>query len=206
MWFSPFLRESSRPGVRGETVSVLLFSIEMLALLDAGLNLVEALQTLAEKASNEERRQVPARLLESLNEGEAFSRALEKLPGHFSALYIATVRASERTGDFKDSLSRFIAYQEEFERVRRRVVSASLYPAILLFVGAAVFLFLMLYVVPQFAHVYEDIHTELPFFSALLNVGSAIEGGLSPGLDGGACCRRRVLRYRSGVPPLVDMF
>lgn len=156
--------------------SATLFSIELLALLEAGLNLVEALQALLEKASGEDSRHVLRRLLESLNEGESFSRALDHLSGEFTPLYVATARASERTGDLKEALARYIAFQEEFDRVRRKLVSASLYPAILLFVGAAVLLFLMLYVVPRFARVYEDIHTGLPFFSnLLLAVGGAVE-------------------------------
>lgn len=153
-----------------------LFSIELLALLEAGLNLVEALQALSEKASSEESRHVFGRLLDSLNQGKSFSRALEKLPEHFAPLYVATARASERTGDLKDALARYIAYQEEFDRLRTKVISASLYPAILLVVGTAVLLFLLFYVVPRFARIYEDIHAELPFFSSLLiQLGSAAE-------------------------------
>ena len=156
--------------------SATLFSIELLALLEAGLNLVEALQALAEKAGNDESRHVLGRLLVALNEGESFSRALERRSDEFTPLYVATVRAGERTGDLKDSLTRYIAYQEEFERIRRKLISASLYPAILMVVGSAVLLFLMLYVVPRFAKVYEDIHTNLPFFSKLLlALGSVVE-------------------------------
>lgn len=155
--------------------STLLFSVELLALLDAGINLVEALRALAEKESNGETRQVIAGLLESLEQGESFSRAIERQPEHFAPLYAATVRSSERTGDLADALKRYVAYAEEFDRLRKKVVSALVYPAILAIVGSLVLLFLMLYVVPRFARVYEDMRTELPFFSALLlKLGSAV--------------------------------
>lgn len=161
---------------RHSRFSVHLFSVELLALLEAGLNLIEALQALSEKAATESSQQVLGPILQSLNSGESFSKALEKLPAHFSALYVATVRASERTGDLKEALARYLAYQEEFERVRRKVVSACLYPAILLVVGTGVLIFLVLYVVPRFARVYEDIPTGLPFFSKiLLTVGTGVE-------------------------------
>ncbi len=145
-----------------------LFSIELMSLLDAGLNLVEALQTLAEKEAPGERREVLAGLLAAINRGEPFSQAVAAAPRHFSPLYVATIKASERTGNVKESLGRYIAYQEELERVKKKVVSASIYPAILVLVGALVLGFLMFYVVPRFASVYEDMAGNLPLFSRLL--------------------------------------
>jgi general secretion pathway protein F len=144
-----------------------LFSVELLSLLEAGLNLVEALQTLAEKDSGGERQEVLSAILAAIHRGEPFSQAVAALPRHFSPLYVATIKAAERTGNVKEALGRYIAYQEELERVRKKIVSASIYPAILTVVGGLVLGFLMFYVVPRFAGVYEDMGT-LPFFSKLL--------------------------------------
>jgi len=146
----------------------LLFSIELLALLEAGLNVVEALQTLAEKEPEGEARTLLAGLLEALQRGEPLSGAVEAFPRAFSPLYVATIRSSERTGNLKDALARYIGYEEELDKVRRKAFAALLYPAILATAGALVLAFLVLYVVPRFARVYEDISTPLPFFSALL--------------------------------------
>jgi general secretion pathway protein F len=107
-------------------------------------------------------------LLAAIRRGEPFSQAVAGLPQHFSPLYVATVKASERTGSMREALGRYIAYQEELERVRKRIVSASIYPAILMIVGSLVIGFLMFYVVPRFARVYEDMAGTLPFFSRLL--------------------------------------
>jgi general secretion pathway protein F len=145
-----------------------LFSMELMSLLEAGLNLVEALQTLAEKEGHGERQEVLSGLVAAIHRGEPFSRAVAGLPQHFSPLYVATIRASERTGNVREALGRYIAYQEELERVRKKIVSASIYPAILMVVGLLVIGFLMLYVVPRFAKVYEDMAGTLPFFSQLL--------------------------------------
>ena len=145
-----------------------LFSIELLSLLEAGLNLVEALQTLSEKEGSGERRQVLSAILAAIHRGEPFSQAVAALPRHFSPLYVATIKAAERTGNVPEALGRYIAYQEEIERVRKKVVSASIYPAILTLVGGLVLAFLMFYVVPRFAKVYEDMAGTLPFFSRLL--------------------------------------
>jgi general secretion pathway protein F len=145
-----------------------LFSMELESLLQAGLNLVEALQTLAEKEGQGERQEVLSGLLAAIHRGEPFSQAVAGFPQHFSPLYVATIKASERTGNMREALARYIAYQEELERVRKKIVSASIYPAILMIVGALVISFLMFYVVPRFARVYEDMASTLPFFSRLL--------------------------------------
>ena len=140
-----------------------LFSIELVSLLDAGLNLVEALQTLAEKENNE----VLATILAAIHRGEPFSQAVAAQPQHFTPLYVATIKAAERTGNVREALGRYVAYQDEIERVRKKVVAASIYPAILVGVGGLVLAFLMFYVVPRFAGVYDD-RGSLPFFSKLL--------------------------------------
>src|SRR6267142_1835697 len=145
-----------------------LFSVELLSLLEAGLNLVEALQTLAEKDVAGERQQVLSGLVASIHRGEPFSKAVAAFPQHFSPLYVATIKASERTGNVKEALSRYLAYHDELDKVKKKVVSASIYPAILVIVGTLVLGFLMFYVVPRFAQVYEDMRGTLPFFSQLL--------------------------------------
>jgi general secretion pathway protein F len=142
----------------------MLFSVELMSLLDAGLNLVEAIQTLAEKQEHE----VLSGIRSALQRGEPFSQALAAFPQHFAPLYVATVKSAERSGNIKEALGRYISHQEELERVRKKVVSASIYPAILIAVGALVLGFLVLYVVPRFAQVYEDMAGKLPFFSQLL--------------------------------------
>jgi general secretion pathway protein F len=165
-----------------------LLSIELLSLLDAGLNLVEAIQALTEKASQPETRRILEQILGGLREGLSLSQSLSRLPEHFSPLYIATFKSSEQTGNVKEALSRYIAYQEEIDRVRKKVVSALIYPAILVTVGGLVLSFLVFYVVPRFARVYEDITAELPVFSkALLAVGRAVtqHGALMAVLVGG---------------------
>lgn len=164
-----------------ESFDTALFSIELLALLDAGLNLVEALQTLSEKDSAAERRHVLDQVLASLSGGESLSQALARLPDYFPALYVETIRSCERTGNLREALARYIAYQEEFDKVRRKLVAVSIYPAILLAVGSLVLAFLIFFVVPRFARVYEDVAIELPFFSSvLLTVGHGVQshGGL----------------------------
>jgi general secretion pathway protein F len=145
-----------------------LFSQELLALLEAGLTLVEAFETLTEKELRPEIKKILSRLITSLYEGHPLSYAMGQHPACFPPLYVATVRASEKTGDLPEALLRYIAYQSQMDGVRRQVVSASIYPLLLLIVGSLVTVFLMFYVVPRFSRIYADIGSELPLFSRLL--------------------------------------
>jgi general secretion pathway protein F len=155
-------------GGGAERFPVALFSQELRVLVNAGLPLVEAIETLAQKERKEEWRGVMERLAGALREGRSFSAALEQFPQVFSPLFIATVRASERTSDLAPSLARYVAYAQQLEAIRKRVVNASIYPALLITVGGLVSLFLLLYVVPRFAHIYEERAASLPFVSKVL--------------------------------------
>ena len=183
--------ESARPGLaalRKTSASkfpLLLFNQELLALLEAGLSIVEALETLLEKEARAENRQVLGSVVASLHEGQSLSSAFESQPIAFPELYVATVRSSERSGNLSDSLQRYVAYQIQVDQMRKKIIAASIYPLLLMVVGGLVVLFLMIYVIPKFSHIYADSGRDLPLASwLLLRWGSLIEthGGLLAGL------------------------
>jgi general secretion pathway protein F len=147
---------------------LLLFSQELLALLEAGLSIIEALDTLADRERSSETRGVLAQLATRLREGKRFSGALEFLPEAFSGLFVGIVRSAEQTGDLPEALARYIDYRTRLDALRSKVVSAAIYPSLLLIVGAAVTLFLGGYVVPRFATVYSGSGRELPWASQML--------------------------------------
>lgn len=153
---------------RGGRLSLVLFSQELLALLTAGLGIVEGLEALLEKEGNPATRAVLEGLLAGLREGKRFSSVLAAQPALFPPLYVGIVRAAEGTSDLPRALERFIEYQQRIDAVRAKVVSASIYPAILLLVGGGVSLFLMTYVVPRFAEVYQGAGRTLPALSRLM--------------------------------------
>jgi general secretion pathway protein F len=145
-----------------------LFSQELLALLDAGLMLLEAIETLAEKERHPEVSRVLDELIRMLREGQHLSQAMQSFPAVFPPLYVATIRASERTGDMQEALRRYLSYQAQIDAVRKKIVNASIYPTLLFVVGGLVTLFLMAYVVPRFSHIYEDMGDNIPLMSRLL--------------------------------------
>lgn len=153
---------------RGGKLSLVLFSQELLALLSAGLGIVEGLEALLEKEVNSSSRRVLERLLAGLREGKRFSSVLAAQSDLFPPLYVGIVRAAEGTSDLPRALARYIEYQQRVDLVRAKVVSASIYPLILLCVGAAVSAFLIGYVVPRFAEVYQGAGRSLPWMSQLM--------------------------------------
>ncbi len=148
--------------------SLVLFGQELMVLLRAGLNLMEALQGLVEKETGSEAKVILDHLIDKLRSGQRFSSALRDFPSRFPPLFVGLVLASESTGDLPKALARYVDYQARVDQVRGKVISASIYPAILMIVGGAVTLFLAGYVVPRFASIYEDTGRELPAASRIM--------------------------------------
>jgi general secretion pathway protein F len=190
---------------------LVLFTQELLALLRSGISLVEALETLGEKESKAGTAAVLTGLLARLREGQSFSGALQSHPDAFPDLYVATVRASERTGSLPEALSRFVAYQTQLDAVKKHLVSASIYPLILIAVGGLVSLFLLGYVVPRFSHIYQDIGGDLPWLTRMLMAwggfveanGGLLLGAVSAGVAGLLFWVRRPAARRWGARQLM---
>jgi general secretion pathway protein F len=169
----------------GGAFPLVLFCQELLALLTAGIPLTEAIATLAEKESRAATRSIIESIATDLREGLPFSASLEARPGVFPDLFVALVRAAERTSDLDQALARFIAYREQLDALRSKLIGAAIYPVMLLAVGALVILFLIGYVVPRFARVFEDLGRDMPWSSRiLLDAGSWVghHGGQALGL------------------------
>lgn len=154
-------------GARG-TFSLIMFSQELLSLLEAGLSLVEALEGLIEKETAPVSRSVMLALIMRIREGSKLSDAVAAQPEFFPPLFVGIVRAAERTSDLAQALGRYIDYQSRLDLVRSKIISALIYPAVLFSVGGLVGLFLMTYVVPKFAAVYKDSGREMPWMSRVL--------------------------------------
>jgi general secretion pathway protein F len=149
-------------------VPLVNFTMELVALLDAGLSLTESIETLSEKEADVGIKRTLEQIRNRLFEGQTLSASLAELPGSFPPLYVATVRASERSGAIREALSRYVAYQQQVDVLRKSLVNASIYPAVLAVAGTIVTVFLLAYVVPRFSGIYEDLGSELPFASRML--------------------------------------
>jgi general secretion pathway protein F len=159
------------------------FAHDLTLMLRSGLNLIEALRTVAERQHGSAAGAMH-RLLEALRQGEPLSSALQS-SGQFSTAMLACVKASELTGDLADSLGRFAQNATRLRQLRSRLVSACVYPALLITVASLVVLFLLMYVVPRFALVLESAARDMsPMSRVLINVGMALSNVQLPVLLG----------------------
>ena len=164
----PSPASTSSPRSHRSGLDVATFSHELASLLAAGLSVVEALRTLAANEVAGGRRDVLLDVVTAVSEGLPLSAAFERRPGRFPALLIATVSASEQTGDLSSALLRYAEHQQNIKALRDKVVSATIYPLLLLAVGALVVFFLLGVVVPKFALLIESTRRELPWSSQIL--------------------------------------
>ena len=142
------------------------FARDVAMMLSAGLTLLESIRTLRERADS---RTAPVidRLTLRLMEGHSLSAAMESCHAFRPAL-LAAVRSSEVTGDLAENLQRYAQNAARLREMRSRLVSALIYPSMLVVVAGLVVLFLIGFVVPRFATVLEGAGRELPWLSQVL--------------------------------------
>jgi general secretion pathway protein F len=164
----------NRPPAGGAPLDEEQFARDMSLMLLSGLSLMDSLKTLRERASASTAGPLDA-LTKRLTQGEALSQAMLS-SGAFRASLLACVKASELTGDLPDSLARYAANAGRLRALRSRMVSALVYPCVLLAVAALVVVFLLLFVVPRFALVLESAGKgDMPAMSqVLISVGRAL--------------------------------
>lgn len=148
------------------------FTQQLATLLGAGQPLDRALTILLELPEDEVARRTITDVRDAVRGGTALSTALERQHGTFSKLYINMVRAGEAGGSLHETLARLADYLERSRAMKGRVVNAMIYPAILLLMVSLSLLFLLGFVVPQFAGMYDSLDAPLPWFSkVVLGIG-----------------------------------
>ncbi|MBL8430655.1 MAG: type II secretion system F family protein [Dechloromonas sp.] len=187
---------------RGGKFPLALFTRQMLSLLKAGLTVVEGLETLSEQDQGSATSEVLSRLLGHLREGQSLSTAMQHHPEAFPDLYVATVRASERTGDMPEALQRYIVFHEKLADLKKKIVSAAIYPVLLMSVGAIVTLFLLGYVVPRFALVFADSGRDPEGLSSLLFAWGGFINNHAAGLAVGVALTIAGLVGLFSLPPV----
>lgn len=134
-----------------------LFCREVSMLIQAGMTVVEAVDTLSARerlAGLSD--SLAAQLLTQLEQGMALSQALQYLPDA-PAVLVAAVRAGERTSDLAQALTDYLKFDTLVEQLRRKVVSAAIYPTLVTALGVGISLFLLLVVMPNFTRMYTNL-------------------------------------------------
>ena len=149
-------------GTKVRAVDLLLFSRQMYSLLKAGVPILRALAGLQESSANETFKRTLRRVRESLESGRELSVSLQRQGGVFSPFYVAMVYVGETTGRLEETFLRLSQHLEFQDEMRGQVKAALRYPIFVLAVMAIALAIINLFVIPQFAKVYEGFGAKLP--------------------------------------------
>ena len=183
-----------------------LLTRQLSALLGAGVPLVEALGALSDQSARAATKRMFSQVRERVREGSSLADALASHRDTFSDLYIGMVRAGEQAAALEGVLDRLAEYSERQSEFTNKVRGALTYPIIMMFVGAGVMGFLVTYVVPQVATIFEEQKAALPLATRILLDLSALVTGYWLAAVAVADRHGRRYRRRAGdaawTPPL----
>jgi type IV pilus assembly protein PilC len=150
------------------TQEFMVFNQELAALLKAGLPLLQALELMLERMPNLHFRAVLTEIRDRVKSGEDLSEAFAAYGELFPRLYPSTLKAGERSGELELVIRRFIRYMKLVMDARRRVVSALIYPAVLVGLSAAMLVIMAVFVVPKFMVFFENLDVDLPLITRVV--------------------------------------
>jgi type IV pilus assembly protein PilC len=133
-----------------------IFTRQLATLIDAGLPLLRSLNTLAKQERNPVMRSTMTSIASAVESGSTFSEALAQHPGIFNKLYVNMVKAGELGGVLEIVLSRLAEFQEKSQRIKGKVISAMVYPLVVLVIATLILSFLLVFIVPKFQQIFQD--------------------------------------------------
>ena len=157
--------------IRGES-ALPIYTRQLATLLRSGIPLAQSLGALIEQAEHKDVEVILRDVREQVVRGKSFGDALAMHPKLFDDLFVNMVKAGEASGHLDDVLTRLADYRVKQQRVAGRVKTALIYPAIMLFVGAAVVIFLVNFVVPKLVNIAKSRGTDLPWMTRMLDWSS----------------------------------
>jgi type IV pilus assembly protein PilC len=159
---------------RVSTREFLVFNQELATLLKAGMPLVQSLDILRRRVANSLFKSVLDDVYERVRGGSSLSEAFEAHGSMFPGVYTASLLAGEKSGSLEQVIRRYVAYVKVVATVRRRTISALVYPSILLVLSLIVVSIIVLRVVPQFTAFYEQFGRELPLSTRMIMTVSEV--------------------------------
>lgn len=152
------------------------FTQQLSTLLSAGLPLDRSLQVLLDLSESERVKRTVAEIRDRVREGGSLSDSLEEQHGAFNRLFVNMVRAGEVGGTLDSTLARLSDYLERSKDLKDSVVSALIYPVLLLVLAAGSLILLLVYVIPQFTPIFEELGGDMPLITRIvLGVGSVLQ-------------------------------
>jgi type IV pilus assembly protein PilC len=141
--------------VRSKVLSA--FTRQLATLIDAGLPLLRGLNVLHRQEKNPVLKRVLRQLAESIEGGNTFSEALAQHPKIFIRLYVNMVRAGEAAGALDVTLNRLADFQEKAQKIKNKVISAMVYPIVVICAAVGILTFLMIAIIPKFQETFKDL-------------------------------------------------
>ena len=198
------IRRARSMALRGQAVAAEVLDVawwcrELRTLLAAGMTVVEAIEALQAQPLGLARAQVHAVLVAELRSGKPLSAAMRSA-GQFPDILVASVKASERTSGLVQALDDYLQFHDMLMRLRRQMVSAALYPAVVVGLGSVIVLFLLLYVIPRFSGIYADLHGDMSWTTTLVVHASTVlqRHGLIVGVVGAVLALLLWQAWRTG--------
>ncbi len=141
--------------IGGKTLTT--FTRQLATLIDAGLPLLRALQTLIRQEKNPTLKSAMGDMSEGVESGSTFSESLAQHPRIFNKLYVNMVKAGELGGVLEIVLARLAEFMEKSEKIKAKVISAMVYPVVVLVIAILILIFLMIFIVPQFQEIFDNM-------------------------------------------------
>ena len=155
-------------GGRVKPKSLMIFTRQLATLIDSGLPLLRSLTVLEKQEPHLVLRATVGALAENVQGGATFSESLAQHPKIFNKLYVNMVKAGELGGVLEIVLNRLAEYQEKAQKLKNKIVSAMVYPVIVMFIAIAILVFLMIFIVPKFEEMFASTESELPMISKIV--------------------------------------
>ncbi len=167
-------KTASKPSAKGHVggsikpKSLMIFTRQLATLIDSGLPLLRSLTVLEKQEPNPVLKATVSALAENVQGGSTFSESLAQHPKIFNKLYVNMVKAGELGGVLEIVLNRLAEYQEKAQKLKNKIVSAMVYPVIVMFIAVAILVFLMIFIVPKFKEMFSNTDSELPLISKIV--------------------------------------
>lgn len=155
---------------------VLVFYFQLANLIESAIPILTALKAIEAQAENQRLRKIVGEVQRSVESGGLLSAGLSRHPRVFTKLFVSMIKAGEESGKLSQVLRRYAVYAESQAELRERVMGALFYPAILFIASIAVVLFIVTFIIPQFAELFTKAGIKLPFVThALFVIGLFIK-------------------------------
>jgi type IV pilus assembly protein PilC len=155
-------------GTRVKPKVLMIFTRQLATLIDSGLPLLRSLTVLEKQEPDPGLKATISALAENVQGGSTFSESLAQHPNSFNKLYVNMVKAGELGGVLEIVLNRLAEYQEKAQKLKNKIVSAMVYPVIVMFIAVGILVFLMIVIVPKFREMFTNTNEELPLISKIV--------------------------------------